>query len=72
MHTSVMHPHGPTELFHWPSTQDCCWVPEQHILTTIAAPDTSTTGRKYTLPAKTVSKLQKLFEKINKDLYKRK
>ena len=64
-YVTFMHPHGPKEVFHWPSTQDCFWVPEQHILMTIPAPNTTATGRKYTLPAKTISKLEKLFEKIN-------
>ena len=24
---SFLHPHGPSQFFHWPSSEDSCWVP---------------------------------------------
>ena len=32
---SFMHPKVPSKNFHWPNREDVCWVPTQHILTTI-------------------------------------
>lgn len=38
---SFMHPHGSARSFHWPTTKDRCWIPEQHIFMTLEAPSTS-------------------------------
>ena len=46
---SFMHPKVPSKNFHWPSREDVCWVPTQHILTTIHPLNMSKTGRVYQL-----------------------
>lgn len=38
---SFMHPHGSARSFHWPTTKDRCWIPEQHIFMTLEASSTS-------------------------------
>ena len=35
---NFMHPKGPSQFFHWPSKQDSCWIPFQHILCIIDVP----------------------------------
>ncbi len=48
-----MHPNGPVKSFHWPQTDDICWVPLTHILLKIKVPVTIS-GRQYTLDAKDI------------------
>ena len=37
----LMHPHGPTKNFYWPSREDSCWVPYDKIICHTEAPATS-------------------------------
>jgi hypothetical protein len=46
-----MHPEGPSPFFHWPQTDDICWVEMQSILKVIQ-PSTTGTGRQYILHEK--------------------
>ena len=46
---SFMHPKVPSRNFHWPTREDLCWVPTQHITTSINPPSISKTGRVYQL-----------------------
>jgi len=52
---TFMHPCGPASNFRWPRTPDICWVPTEHILTTV---DISTaTGRNYTVGSNVACKV---------------
>lgn len=53
-----MHPHGPSETFHWPGQQDECPVPPQHILCVIDTPEvTSHLGRSYKIESTSKKKI---------------
>ena len=59
-----MHPHGPARSFFWPSREDLCYVPYNHILLSIGMPSTSS-GRQYRISDKDFSKIQSVFSDIN-------
>ena len=44
---NFMHPHGPARSFMWPTFEDKCWVPLEHILCMIDCPQTTSGGRQY-------------------------
>ena len=46
LHIWFMHPHGQSLSFVWPSFEDFCWAPKNHILCKIDSPTTKT-GRFY-------------------------
>lgn len=54
---SFMHPHGPAPSFHWPDRNDCCWIPEEHLIATIPAPSAASMGRQYTLSQVTMASI---------------
>ena len=39
---NFLHPHGPSQSFHWSHVDDICWVPITHILCTVEIPITAT------------------------------
>ena len=51
-----MHPHGPSPSFVWPSFEDICWVPNNHILCKIDSPPTKT-GRSYVVSEADIIKI---------------
>ena len=57
-----LHPAGPSPTFHWPQFEDECYVIREQVLLTIAPLNASPSGRQYTLPKETESKIVKLFE----------
>ena len=59
-----MQPHGPARPFFWPSREDLCYVPYNHILLSIGMPSTSS-GRQYRISDKDFSKIQSVFSDIN-------
>lgn len=42
-----LHPPGPAASFFWPHHEDSCFIPLEHILCTVSAPQTSSSGRVY-------------------------
>ena len=44
-----MHLKGPSEVFFWPKREDICWVPAEHILEVIQAPQINRSGPSYAL-----------------------
>ena len=60
-----LHPAGPSPTFHWPQFDDECYIGivRDHILLSIAALNASSYGRQYTLPGKTETEINNLFQK---------
>lgn len=58
-----MHPHGPSKLFHWPNTEDTCWISEGDILCVIDALSLASSGRMYCLGKKDESRIARLWKK---------
>lgn len=59
---TFMHPCGPADYFYWPDRKDECWIPEQHIVANIAPPSVTSSGRKYNVPKKMVTEIEKKFK----------
>ena len=55
-----MHPPGPAQSFHWPAHEDKCWVSEDHLLKILPSP-TTTSGRLYSFPKKTLEDVMEAF-----------
>ena len=58
-----MHPHGPARSFHWPNTDDICWVPKAHIVCKIDIPETIS-GRQYNISKDDYANVTKTFLKF--------
>ena len=43
-----MHPQGRSKAFFRPEREDICWVPVEHILAVVQAPQINRSGRSYT------------------------
>lgn len=56
-----MHPNGPANSFFWPTRDDLCWVPIQHIIGKITEP-TTFTGRRYQISKKAADEANKFIE----------
>ena len=49
VNVKFMHPKGPAKAVFWPDREDNCWVPVDHILAVVQAPQVNRSGRSYTL-----------------------
>jgi len=61
---NFMHPHGPSQSFHWPQVDDMCWVPITHLLCSVDTP-TTITGRQYSITQAEVKKVEELMLMFN-------
>lgn len=59
-----MHPRGPARSFHWPNREDCCWVPQTHVICKIEVPTTAT-GRQYYLAKQDIMTIPNKFIALN-------
>ena len=59
-----MHPHGPTNNFHWPSTDDKGYVPFDKIIMKVKTLRCSINGRQYSLDDDEVKKTKLYFDNI--------
>ena len=59
-----MHPHGPTNTFHWPQSDDMGYVPFNKVIMKIATPDTSVNGRKYFIKKEEIKETINYFERL--------
>lgn len=55
-----MHPCGPSTSFHWPPTDDCCWVPYDNFIKEVPVPASSSSGRTYSLQDDDQKAIEKL------------
>jgi len=53
-----MHPHGPSQSFHWPTSEDSCWVSLNCILLKLQVPTEN--GRQYQLTKNETAYLENL------------
>jgi len=48
INVTFMHPHYPIRSYRWPASEDVCWEPSTHIITTTKTPSmSSVSGRRY-------------------------
>jgi len=50
--------------FQWPRKRDECWVPTEHILSSLPAPSTTSTGRQYNFDESTITNTELLFQQF--------
>ena len=58
-----LHPAGPSPTYRWPEFEDECFIVRDHILLTISPLTASSSRRQYTLPGKTETRINNLFQK---------
>ena len=58
-----LHPHGPTNQFHWPDN-DRGWVPLSRVIMKVQTPRTSVNGRTYFITEEEKNKTQNYFERF--------
>ena len=61
---SFMHPHGPSNKFYWPQSDDCAYVPFSKVIMKVATPKSSNNGRQYFLQKDEVEKTQNFFKTV--------
>ena len=59
-----MHPHGPSNVFHWPQNEDMGYVPFDKIIMKIETPNTSSNGRKYFIKKEDKKQTMDYFERL--------
>ena len=63
-----MHPHGLTNKFYWPSTDDKAYVPYSKFILKVKTPSCAVDGWQYNLDPEEVKSTQLSFDKINEIL----
>ncbi|KAK2721504.1 hypothetical protein QYM36_003703 [Artemia franciscana] len=53
-----LHPPGPAPSFYWPQRGDLCIIPLEHIISTVDAPQSSSTGRMYYFKTECIRKTE--------------
>ena len=61
---TFMHPHGPSDVFHWPQNDDMGYVPFSKIIMKIETPAASSNGRKYFIKKEEKEQTILHFEKL--------
>jgi len=57
-----MHPHGPTNNFHWPRTDDKGYVPFNKFIITVEIPQYSTNGRQFLIKEQELKMTNAIFD----------
>ena len=61
---NFMHPHGPSNKFHWPQSDDCAYVPFSKVIMKVSTPKSSNNGRQYFLQKDEIEKTQNFFKTL--------
>ena len=59
-----MHSKGPAKAFFWPDREDNCWLPVDHILADVQAPQVNRSGHSYTLEEWEIEYISQAYTKL--------
>ena len=61
---SFMNPHGPSNKFYWPQSDDCAYVPFSKVIMKVVTPKSSKNGMQCFLQEDEVEKTQNFFKTV--------
>ena len=64
VNVKFMHPKRPTKAFFWPDREDNCWVPVDHILAVVPAPQVNKSGCSETLEEWEIEYISQAYAKL--------
>ena len=64
VNVKFIHPKGPAKAFFWSDREDNCWVPVDHMLAVVQAPQVNRSGRSYILEEWEIEYISQAYTKL--------